>query len=52
MKPTPTSQAPRSSRISGNGGGGTDFAHDVLLALTMAFALALLGTTTWLWCLR
>jgi hypothetical protein len=31
---------------------GTTFTSEVLLALTMAFALALLGTTTWFWSLR
>jgi hypothetical protein len=31
---------------------GTDFAHEVLVAMTVGFALALLGTTTWLWTLR
>ncbi len=31
---------------------GTNFASDVLLALTVGFALALLGMTTWLWSLR
>ncbi len=28
-----------------------DLAQEVLVALTMAIALALLGTTTWLWAL-
>jgi hypothetical protein len=28
-----------------------DLAHDVLVAMTMGLALALLGMTTWLWSL-
>jgi hypothetical protein len=31
---------------------GTDLTEDVLVAMTVGVALALLGTTTWLWALR
>ncbi len=28
---------------------GTDLGHEVLMAVTMAIALSLLGTTAWMW---
>jgi hypothetical protein len=39
--------APRSSRAP-----GMHLGHELLLALTMAIAFAMLGATTWLWTLR